>query len=87
MGGLAQAGAGSEAEQFLADTFNRPPTVAQIADVVSSPEQAVQVYTAARIAVDPDTAGEKQFLAGLAQALGIDAKLAQHIDATARNAA
>lgn len=87
MGGLAQAGAGSEAEQFLADTFNRPPTVAQIADVVSSPEQAVQVYTAARIAIDPDTAGEKQFLAGLAQALGIDAKLAQHIDATARNAA
>ncbi len=87
MGGLAQAGAGSEAEQFLADTFNRPPTVAQIAAVVSSPEQAVQVYTAARIAIDPDTAGEKQFLAGLAQALGIDPKLAQHIDATARNAA
>lgn len=87
MGGLAQAGAGSEAEQFLADTFNRPPTVAQIADAVSSPEQAVQVYTAARIAIDPDTAGEKQFLAGLAQALGIDSKLAQHIDATARNAA
>lgn len=87
MGGLSQAGAGAEAEQFLADTFNSPPTVAQIADAVSSPEQAVQVYTAARIAINPDTAGEKQFLAGLAQALGIDPKLAQHIDATARNAA
>jgi uncharacterized membrane protein YebE (DUF533 family) len=87
MGGLTQAGAGAEAEQFLANTFNRPPTVAQIADAVSSPEQAVQVYTAARIAIDPDTTGEKQFLTGLAQALGIDAKLAQHIDATARNAA
>lgn len=87
LGGLQQAGAGSEAEAFLAETFNNPPTVAQIADAVSSPEQAVQVYTAARIAIDPDTAGEQQFLAGLAQALGIDAKLAQHIDATARNAA
>lgn len=87
MGGLTQTGAGAEAEQFLADTFNRPPTVAQIADAVSSPEQAVQVYTAARIAIDPDTASEKQFLAGLAQALGIDPQLAQHIDATARNAA
>lgn len=87
VGSLNQAGAGSEAEQFLAETFNSPPTVAQIADAVTSPEQAVQVYTAARIAIEPDAAAEKQFLAGLAQALGIDNKLAQHIDATARNAA
>lgn len=87
MGGMTQAGAGSQAEQFLADTFNNPPTVAQIADAVTSPEQAVQVYTAARIAIDPDAAAEKQFLVGLAEALGIDAKLAQHIDATARSAA
>lgn len=87
VGSLNQAGAGAEAEQFLAETFNNPPSVAQIADAVSSPEQAVQVYTAARIAIEPDAAAEKQFLAGLAEALGIDSKLAQHIDATARNAA
>lgn len=87
LGGLTQAGVGAQAEEFLANAFNRPVTVAQISDAVSSPEQAVQVYTAARIAIDPDTAGEKRFLAGLADALGIDAKLAQHIDATARAAA
>lgn len=87
IGSLGQAGLGAEAEAFMANTFNAPPTVAQIADAVRSPEQAVQVYTAARIAIDPDTDGEKRFLAGLAEALGLDDKLTQHIDATARNAA
>jgi uncharacterized membrane protein YebE (DUF533 family) len=53
---------------------------------VSSPEEAVQVYTAARIAVDPDLEEEHEFLAALADRLGIDESLAAHIDATARNA-
>jgi len=46
----------------------------------------VQVYTAARIAIEADSSAEKNFLAGLAQRLNIDAKLAAHIDATARSA-
>lgn len=46
----------------------------------------MQVYTAARIAVEPDDAGEKVFLKQLADALGIDAKLAGHIEAQARSA-
>lgn len=87
IGSLGQVGLDKDAEQFLAETFNNPPTVAQIADAVTSPEQSVQVYTAARIAIDPDAPAEKKFLTGLASALGIDDKLAQHIDATARNAA
>jgi uncharacterized membrane protein YebE (DUF533 family) len=54
---------------------------------VTTPEEAVQLYTAARIAVEPDSAAEKQFLTALAGALGIDAKLAAHIDATTHSAA
>ena len=87
VGSLQQAGLDAEAEEFLAEIFNNPPSASQLADAVQSPEEAVQVYTAARIAIDPDAAAEKKFLAELAGALGIDAKLAQHIDATARNAA
>ncbi len=50
---------------------------------MSSPEQAVQVYTAARIAVDLDGEEEHAFLMALAAQLGIDRSLAAHIDAAA----
>lgn len=87
VGGLKQAGIDREAEEFLAHAFNNPASVEDLANAVSSPEEAVQVYTAARIAIEPDTAQEQRFLASLAAALGIDNKLAAHIDATARSAA
>jgi uncharacterized membrane protein YebE (DUF533 family) len=86
LGGLGQAGVGAAAEQFLVREANNPATIDDLADAVSSPEEAVQIYTAARITVDPDAAGEHEFLAALAERLGIDASLAAHIDATARSA-
>ncbi|MEQ1652340.1 MAG: hypothetical protein ABL897_07625 [Hyphomicrobium sp.] len=39
------------------------------------------------MAIEPDTRGEQAYLASLAAALGIDNKLAAHIDATTRSAA
>lgn len=87
LGSLKQAGLDAEAEQFLADAFNNPASINDIVGSIGSPEEAIQVYTAARIAIEPDSAQEKTFLANLAGALGIDAKLAAHIDATARAAA
>lgn len=86
LGGLKQAGIDSEAEQFLADAFNNPASINDIAGAVTSPEEAIQVYTAARIAINLDTAQEKAFMVDLAGALGIDTKLAAHIDAAARSA-
>jgi len=74
------------AEEFLARELNAPATPDSIAAAVSSREQAAKIYSAARIAVDPDTRGEQQFLHELAQSLGIERDLAQHIDAAARNA-
>lgn len=86
-GTLSQMGAGSEAEEFIANEMNNPATVEQLAEAVSSPEEAVQLYTAARIAIEPDSPAEQRFLAGLAGALGIDSKLAAHIEAQTRGAA
>lgn len=86
IGGLKQAGMDAEAEEFLANELNNPASVEDLANAVTSPEEAVQVYTAARMAIDPDTSGEQQFLSKLAAALGIDSKLAAHIDATTRSA-
>jgi len=87
IGGLKQAGVDSEAEAFLANELNNPPSVQDLARSITSPQEAVQVYTAARIAVTVDSPAEKQFLTSLAQALNIDPKLAAHIDATAASAA
>jgi uncharacterized membrane protein YebE (DUF533 family) len=46
----------------------------------------VQLFTAARIAVDIDNQQEHAFLVDLAQKLGMDGKLVAHIDAAARAA-
>lgn len=74
------------AEDFLARELNAPATASDIAARVTSKEQAAQVYSAARIAIDPDTRAEQSFLYELASRLGIEKDLAQHINAAARNA-
>ena len=86
-GGLRQAGIAETAQRFLAAEIGSPANVAELASGVASPEEAVQVYTAARIAVDPDTGEEHAFLSALANALGIDRELAAQVDAAARGTA
>ena len=84
LGNLRQAGAPAEAQRFLMQEVQRPAAPADLAREVSSREQAVQVYTAARIAVDVDSEEEHAFLTALAERLGIERQLAAHIDAAAR---
>lgn len=83
-GALKQGGLEAEAEAFLQHELAQPASVDELAAAVTSPEEAAQVYTAARIAIEPDTAGENAFLAALANKLGIDSKLAAFIDNEAR---
>jgi uncharacterized membrane protein YebE (DUF533 family) len=85
--GLRQAGIEDVARQFLAAEIGNPANVAELASGVASPEEAVEVYAAARIAVDPDTGEEHAFLSSLAEALGIDDALAAQVDAAARGTA
>ena len=84
--GLKQAGLEANAQEFLTRELSNPATPDELADAVSSPEESVQVFTAARIAVDPDTEKDHEFLVALAARLGIDEKLAAQIDAAARSA-
>jgi uncharacterized membrane protein YebE (DUF533 family) len=84
--GLKQAGLEAEAQEFLTRELNNPATPDELAAAVTSPMEAMQVYTAARIAVDPDTEEEHEFLVALAARLGIDEDLAAQIDAAARGA-
>jgi uncharacterized membrane protein YebE (DUF533 family) len=84
MSGLQQAGIADAAQQFLAAEIGSPATPAELAAGVASPEEAVQVYTAARIAIDLDTNEEHIFLSTLARELGIDEELAAQVDAATR---
>jgi uncharacterized membrane protein YebE (DUF533 family) len=85
-GNLQQAGLGREAQLFLEGEINTPATVDDLAASVTSEQDAVQVYTAARIAIDLDNGAEHDFLTRLADALEIDAALAAQVDAAARAA-
>jgi uncharacterized membrane protein YebE (DUF533 family) len=84
---LGGAAANPEARAFLDHELRAPASAAALAAAVRSPEEALQVYTAARIAIDPDSAAEAGFLSELAAALRIEPGLAAQIDATARNTA
>ncbi|MCB1513808.1 MAG: tellurite resistance TerB family protein [Hyphomicrobiaceae bacterium] len=87
LGSLGQVGLDRGAEEFLAAELNNPISAVSLAQAVGSEQEAVQVYTAARIAIDPDTRGEQAFLQELAQRLGMPDALKTHIDAAAVSAA
>ena len=83
MHGLAEAGidptrpAGSRsASPTRRISTNSPPPRA-------TPEKAAQIYTAAQIAIDPDTIQEREFLRRLAEALSLEPGLKARIDETA----
>lgn len=86
LGGLTAAGFDPEANTWLNDQITNPPSVDDLVAEATTPELAAQVYTAARLAINPDTAMEKDFLAGLSGSLGLDAELVAHIDAAAASA-
>ncbi len=86
-GSLRQAGMDAGAEEFLARELNKPATVEELVAGVKTEQEAVQLFTAARVAVDMSAQEDNDFLVALGTALGMDGKLMQHIDAAARNAA
>jgi uncharacterized membrane protein YebE (DUF533 family) len=80
MGSLKQAGAaGTEAEAFLTNEIKHPASATELASAVTSDQEAVQLFTAARIAVDVDNQQEHAFLVDLAQKLGMDGKCRRRV--------
>ncbi len=86
-GSLKQAGMEAGAEEFLAKELNSPASVNDLVAAVKTEQEAVQVFTAARVAIDLDSQENNDFLVALGSGLGMDEKLMQHIDAAARGAA
>ena len=86
VGGLEHAGLDIAAAKFLDTEFASPASIAELVAAATTPEMRAEVYTAARVAIEPDTAQEKAFLAALAHQLGLDAAFVDHIEAVATSA-
>jgi uncharacterized membrane protein YebE (DUF533 family) len=85
IGALSQQGLHANAEQFLASELNNPASIDELVAGVSNQTEGLQLYTAARVSIEPDTQAEQQFLGKLADRLGITPDLRAHVDAAARN--
>jgi uncharacterized membrane protein YebE (DUF533 family) len=80
--GLAEAGIDPSATRWLENEMANPADVDELSDPVTTPEKAAQVYAAARLAIEPDTMQEREFLRQLAKALDLDDGIRAQIEAT-----
>ena len=84
--GLEDAGLEHEAAKFLDHEFAKPASIAELAAAAKTKALATEVYTAARIAIDPNSMRETAFLTELARALKLEPGLVAQIDAAASGA-
>jgi uncharacterized membrane protein YebE (DUF533 family) len=86
VGSLEKSGLDVAAAKFLDEEFAKPMSVNALVESVTTPEIATQVYSAARLAINPDNPAEQQFLEQLAAGLELEPGLVDHIDAATKNA-
>lgn len=86
---LLKQGWSEEEQLFLSQALLKPATIEELAVEATSLAQRVEVYTAARLAIDADAPSEHEWLDRLAKALALEAGLKAHLDAigTEREAA
>ena len=80
------SGLGVEAETFLASELSRPLDLEELISAATTEQQKVELYTASRLAIHPDTRAEKGYLDLLAGRLGLPDPLVAHIEATVATA-
>lgn len=79
---LALSGLGDDAVAFLDRALAEPVDMDSLVASAKTEAQKVEMFTAARLAIDPDTRAERGFLDLLAGRLGLADPLVDHIDAT-----
>lgn len=79
---LALSGLGQDAITFLDDELSKPVDMDGLVAAASSEAQKVEMFTAARLAIEPDSRAERGFLDLLAGRLGLADPLVDHIEAT-----
>jgi len=77
---------GAEAEAFIAEELANPVDIDDLVAAARTEEQKVEIYTATRLTIDPDTRAERGYLDMLAGRLNLPDALIDHIDATVSSA-
>ncbi|WP_376703287.1 tellurite resistance TerB family protein [Mesorhizobium sp. ISC25] len=81
-GKLSLAGVGAEAEKFLVSELEAPLDLDVLIAGAKTDAQKLELYTASRLAIDPDTRAERGYLDLLAGRLGLPDALVDHVEAT-----
>lgn len=79
---LSLSGVGSDAEQFLLAELDNPLDIDALVASAQTDEQKLELYTASRLAIDPDTRAERGYLDLLAGRLKLPDALIDHVEAT-----
>jgi uncharacterized membrane protein YebE (DUF533 family) len=82
IGKISAAGLDQDAEAFLHSELTAPTDLDGLVAAAVSEEQKVELYTASRLAIEPDTRAERGYLDLLAGRLGLAEALIDHIDVT-----
>lgn len=81
-GKLSLAGIGPDAEKFLMAELERPLDLDTLVASAHTDAQKLELYTASRLTIDPDTRAERGYLDLLAGRLGLPDALVDHVEAT-----
>jgi uncharacterized membrane protein YebE (DUF533 family) len=77
---VAEAGLDADGRSWLERELESPADIDEIAERVASPDAAARIYAAARLAIDPDTLQERQFLKMFAEALDLPTEATERVE-------
>lgn len=80
---VERSGLGAEEKAAILQAMNAPSDPAAIAAAAATPEQAAELWLAARLAATPDHPAERAFLDALAQRLNLDPGLRAALESQA----
>lgn len=83
---LRLSGMDSEAEAYLVEELRKPVDLDAIVGAAATEAQRVELYTASRLAIEPETRAERGYLDMLAGRLKLPDALVDHIEATVSEA-
>ena len=79
---LSLSGIGADAEKFMLDELERPLDLDALVASAKTEAQRVELYTASRLAIDPNSRAERGYLDLLAGRLQLPDALVDHVEAT-----
>jgi uncharacterized membrane protein YebE (DUF533 family) len=77
---VAEAGINADGRSWLERELASPAEIDELAERVAGPDAAARISAAARLAIDPDTLQERQFLKMLAEALDLPADATDRVE-------